>query len=170
MKPGEIYRAIRDLQHTITYRNHYILAGDRFEVLRLVGTGQWEVSNFRTNSLFIVDEAVISHCVFESSAYYVAGSPSLPSSGLPQGQPMGQSPVYPGLGAIVPMPTSLPTHIMSGAAVNLLQQARDQLLGAPLIYLDKDSMLPLKKCECGCASIGISNHSDYCPLYTQGEE
>lgn len=24
--------------------------------------------------------------------------------------------------------------------------------------------------ECGCASLGTSNHSDYCPLYKQGEE
>jgi hypothetical protein len=21
------------------------------------------------------------------------------------------------------------------------------------------------KCECGCAAIGLSKHSDYCPLY-----
>ena len=24
-----------------------------------------------------------------------------------------------------------------------------------------------KKCECGCAFIGVNNHSDYCPLYTR---
>jgi hypothetical protein len=26
-----------------------------------------------------------------------------------------------------------------------------------------------KKCECGCTSVGVSKHSDYCPLYNKAQ-
>lgn len=34
-------------------------------------------------------------------------------------------------------------------------------------YATNHNLISSVKCECGCSTIGISKHSDYCPLYSK---
>lgn len=132
---GDVIECLKDYGTQFTRGKHYV-------VLDVLG-----------DMVHMIDDRGLANGWTTPNFILVRKSPSYP--GLPQGQPMGNSPMHSGFGALVPV---LPSGLSGLSA--WLPNGID--LGKPIF---DEAHVEQKKCECGCSSVGVSNHSDYCPLY-----
>lgn len=141
MDVGNVYKLLYDLSDK---HNGILNKDDNFEVIRFdIISGYVYVGCYRTRCVHTINaNAFLSHAI-KISHVPLPVSPSLP--GYPPNPLMQRSLV-------------LPYGLNFDSSI-------DDSNNVPTLVRPTVNIPVIIKCECGCASIGISNHSDWCPLY-----
>lgn len=140
MNSGEVYEVHVDFYSDNGIR---IKKGDIIEIIHTMSRSGPNYTNIGRYHDMNVMDVLKSH--IEQNCYCVSPTP------LDRSHPLRNHPGY------HPVPIMYPgrSAILPGYGLQGIDP------GPPII--DEHS----KKCECGCASIGVNNHSDYCPLYSK---
>lgn len=171
MNTGEVYELTTKIHSRIN--GDILLPGDIVEVISInFQIGAIQFGLYANMNIYEFSLSDVS-----SSFFRLISTTRL----LPTHPARQVSPRYPGLGQIIPAaPQNMfPPTAPMGAPIpgNVVRPLINISPLMPLLPYGVDpacekeddhsgnSASPLLKCECGCASIGVSYHSDYCPLY-----